>query len=128
MTQPSCPRCNGGGRVMKLVCDDPAYCPVVECPDCGGTGLAAEKDWQGRPAPAGEPESAVATVWEVDPHPGDGGKGTVLVERSWQGMLSYVRAQLEHWLEAFGEDELRRGVTLTFRLAEVRKDEIPGEG
>lgn len=131
-----CPTCRGSKQVIEAVCDDSLYCPVRECPTCDGDGVMstpppatpAEKDWQGRPVPPGEPGDAAVTVWEVDPHPGDGDKGSVLVIRPWQGMLSYVRTQLERWLETFDEDELREGVTLTFRLADVRKDELPGEG
>lgn len=75
-------------------------------------------DHDGRPVPPDEPADKAILVWHVSPHTGDPAYD-VFVERSWQRMLEYVGSNLDYWLERHDEGQLRRGVTLTFKLADT---------
>lgn len=75
-----------------------------------------ETDHNGRPIPAGETPDTKIFWWEVDPHPDH--QYTTLAVRSWQQMLDYMRYGVETVLDAKDEDELREGVTFTYRLVQ----------
>lgn len=88
--------------------------------------MGLEKDWRGRPVPPGEGPDTKITVWEVSPHPGTSDYDAFW-EREWQSMLSYTASTLEYWLETFTEEELREGVTLTFKLVDIHLEDYPCE-
>lgn len=81
-------------------------------------------DWQGRPLKEKESPQKVVPVWEISPHIQTGPKDS-LIERSYQRMLSIVKSSLEDFLEAHDEEELRQGITITFRLIDLPIEEIP---
>lgn len=79
-------------------------------------------DWQGKEIPADEPDDAVIDVWEVSPHLTDD-HFDCYVERSWQDMTDGVENGLAMFLEWFDEEQLREGVTITFKLKAMSKQE-----
>lgn len=81
----------------------------------------------GTPIPPNEPPDKIVTIWEVSPHLGNRDYDC-LWERSWQRMLSYVGDKLEEWLESYTEEQLRDGVSLTFKLLGIHLEDLPGEG
>lgn len=81
------------------------------------------KDWQGRTVLKEKP-SDVVLAWEVTPHP-QTSRYDCMVVRGWQDMLSCTADHLEYFLERYSEEELKEGVTLTFKLAEWRVEDLP---
>lgn len=85
-----------------------------------------EHDWQGHVVPKPISPDEKLTVWEVTPHIQTDSCDS-MVERGWQEMLSTVGTGLDAWLERYTEEELREGVTLTFRLIDMNADEMPDD-
>lgn len=77
-------------------------------------------DWEGRPIPENETPDTDILVWEVSPHPDT--KFDVLLERSWQQMLDYIKSELDGMIENQAEDELLEvPFIISFRLRKMSK-------
>lgn len=81
-------------------------------------------DWEGKPTPENEPLDKVVLAWEVEPHIYS--RYDMLVERSWQKMLRYVRDNIEYMLEDCNQEQLQQGeFVLKIRLRKWSIEELP---
>lgn len=78
-----------------------------------------KRDWAGRPTN----NVGIFLAWEVTPHVQNPYYYSMRVQ-AWQEMLEIVRGNLDSFLEHYTEEELRDGVTLTFRLVETDATEM----
>jgi len=60
-------------------------------------------------------------VWEITPHPTDN-TYTSYVEKNHREMLKFVGGNIDIFLEQFDEDELTKGVSLTFKLIKMSEE------